>query len=93
MVLKLNVLLNILHMKDYDAILRAMSPEQHEAIDRMFRNNIQCYIDGVLSNTGEEYSTFIGKMFRDAGIKVSVESKVKSYVSHQKENINIFINF
>lgn len=45
------------------------------------------------SNTGEEYSTPIGEMFRENGIKVLVKSKVKSYVSHQKENINIFINF
>lgn len=80
-------------MKDYDSILRAMTHEQHEAIDWMFKNNIQCYIDGVLSNTGEEYSTPIGEMFRENGIKVLVKSKVKSYVSHQKENINIFINF
>lgn len=80
-------------MKDYDVILRAMTHEQCEAIDWMFRNNIQCYINGVLSSPDEEYSTPIGKMFRENGIKVLVKSKVKSYVSHQKENINIFINF
>ena len=80
-------------MKDYDSILRALTPEQCEAIDWMFKNNIQSYINGVLSNTGEEYSTPIGEMFRENGIKVLVKSKVRSYVSHQKENINIFINF
>ena len=80
-------------MKDYDAILRTMTEEQCDAVEWMLRNNIQSYINGVLSNTGEEYSTPIGKMFRENGIKISVEPKVKSYVSHQKENINIFINF
>lgn len=59
-------------MKDYDAILRALSEEQREAINWMFRNNIQSYIDGVLSNIGEEYSTPIGEMFRENGIKVSL---------------------
>lgn len=59
-------------MKDYNQILRALSEEQREAVNWMFRNNIQSYIDGVLSNTGEEYSTPIGKMFRDNGIKVSL---------------------
>lgn len=59
-------------MKDYNQILQTLSKEQRDAVDWMIRNNIQSYIDGILSNTGEEYSTPIGKMFRDNGIKVSL---------------------
>lgn len=59
-------------MKDYNQILRTLSKEQCEAVDWMIKNNIQSYIDGVLSNTGEEYSTPIGEMFRENGIKVSL---------------------
>ena len=59
-------------MKDYNQILRALSKEQRDAVNWMFKNNLQSYIDGILSNTGEEYSTPIGKMFHDNGIKVSL---------------------
>lgn len=59
-------------MKDYNQILQTLSKEQCDAVDWMIKNNIQSYIDGVLSNTGEEYSTPIGEMFRENGIKVSL---------------------
>lgn len=59
-------------MKDYNQILQTLSKEQRDAVDWMFKNNIQSYIDGILSNTGGEYSTPIGEMFRANGIKVSL---------------------
>lgn len=58
-------------MKDYNTILRTLTKDQCEAIDWMFKNNIQSYIDSIKSKTGAEYSTPIGKLFRDNGIKVS----------------------
>lgn len=56
----------------YNVILRTLSEEQRNAVDWMIRNNIQSYIDGVKANIGAEYSTPIGEMFRENGIKVSL---------------------
>lgn len=60
-------------MKNYNQILQTLSEEQCEAVDWMIKNNIQSYIDGIRAGiTGAEYSTSIGEIFRENGIKVSL---------------------
>ena len=60
-------------MNNYNQVLQTLSKEQCEAVDWMIKNNIQSYIDGIRAGiTGAEYSTPIGKMFRNNGIKISL---------------------